>query len=126
MVKTSSRPHGSQDNGHCMTCAAQEAIHTHGRGQHGAQGGRQPSAMALVSAPFLGLALTHKVLFSFMFPQPLHNWHNEPGYLFYSQPAASSQLQVRCHFLSTCYMPGFVLSILPCLAHLILTTASSS
>lgn len=57
-------------------------------------------------------------------PQPLHNWHDEPGYLFYSQLAASSQLQVRCPFSRTCYMPGTML-IFPSLVHLTLTKASS-
>lgn len=39
---------------------------------------------ASVSALVLNLALTHKGFSSFVSPQPLHNWHNEPGYLFYS------------------------------------------
>ena len=84
-----------------------------------ARGSQQPVPVGL-GAPDPLLQLCHP---SFP-PQPLHNWHDEPGYLFYSQPAASSQLQVRCPFSSTCYLPGRML-IFPSLVHWTLTKASS-
>lgn len=75
------------------------------RGQRGGRG-RQTAicvdmrvSWASVST-LSGLPLTHRAFLSSVSPQPLHNWHNEPGYLFYSQPAASSQLQVRDCFSS--------------------------
>lgn len=54
MVKTSSRPHGSREHGRHVMCAALGAVHTHGRGQHGAKGGHQLSAMGLCERPVLG------------------------------------------------------------------------
>lgn len=99
MVKGSSRPHGPQ-----RTVAMGCVLHGHGahtarapRGGRGRQAAiclHLPAPRASVST-FPGLPLTHRAFFSFLSPQPLHNRHNEPGYLVYSQSAASSQLQVR-------------------------------
>lgn len=65
--------------------------------------------------------------------QPLHHRHNEPGYLFHPQPAASSQLQVRYPAprpgrtggaqpsQSIWCGLGFLLGVFSSLAHLLLT-----
>lgn len=71
MVKTSSRSHGSRENGHRMTCAAQGTMHTHGQGQHGAKGGCQPSALGLCELPVLGFGFDSQSSLFFHVPTAL-------------------------------------------------------
>lgn len=127
MVKDSSGPHGPQ------RMVATGCV-LHGQAAPAARGpraglGRQAAicllgrALWASASTFPGSPLTHRAFFSFPSPQPLHNRHHEPGYLFYSQSAASSQLQVR----HSCRAPvsGVMLSICPGVTHLVPTIAST-
>lgn len=126
MVKASSGPPGPQDAGGHVTCAAR-ALCSHGGSAQGV--GNQPPAWTLTQCGPLvstcsGLTLSHRASFSFLPPQPLHNWHHEPGYLFYPEPAASPQLQVRDCFWGTCMGLVLLPGILPSPTHFILMATS--
>lgn len=99
MVKGSSdlmAPGGQWPRDVCSTGTVppQPGVRTGGQGRPAAICLHTQAPWASVST-FPGVPLTHRAFFSFLSPQPLHNRHNEPGYLFCPQSAASSQLQVR-------------------------------